>query len=231
MMDPEAAVAAGGRPGTGEISALVLVLHGGRSAGREPTTAAQPAVLRMAPFAAAIRRAVRGSGALVTRPRFAVRGWNGAEASPSADLARLLEQAGRRFGQVPVVLIGHSMGGRAALRAAGHQLVSAVGAVAPWLPPGEPAGQLAGRRVLLAHGDRDRVTSAPDTWAYASRASSAGARVTAIEVAGGEHAMLRRAGLWHGLAAEFTRAALALPPGDARLRALLSQAGPDPASV
>ncbi len=137
MMDPETAVAAGGQAGLREISALVLVLHGGRSASREPTTAAQPAVLRMAPLAAAIRRAVRGSGAQVARPRFAVRGWNGAEASPAADLARLLAQAGHRFGQVPVVLIGHSMGGRAALRAAGHPLVTAVGAVAPWLPPGE----------------------------------------------------------------------------------------------
>ena len=217
MKDRETTAAAGGLRATATASALVLVLHGGRSASREPTTAVQPAVLRMSPLAAAIRRAVRG--------------WNGPQASPAADLARLLEQARERYGQVPVVLIGHSMGGRAALRMAGHPLVTAVGALAPWLPPGEPAAQLAGRRILLAHGDRDRMTSAPDTWAYAQRAAATGARVAAVTVTGGEHAMLNRAGLWHGLAAEFTRAALGLPTGDARLRALLGQAGPHPVSV
>jgi dienelactone hydrolase len=229
MMDRETTAAAGGPRAAATAGALVLVLHGGRSASREPTTAVQPAVLRMAPFAAAIRRAVRGSGAQVSRPRFTVRGWNGAQAAPAADLAGLLEQASRHYAQV--VLVGHSMGARAALRMAGHPLVAAVGALAPWLPPGEPAGQLAGRRVLLAHGDRDRMTSAPQTWAYAGRAAAAGARVSAVTVTGGEHTMLNRAGLWHGLAAEFTRAALGLPPGDARLRALLDQAGPDPVSV
>ncbi|WP_438949092.1 LLM class flavin-dependent oxidoreductase, partial [Streptomyces harbinensis] len=37
-----------------------------------------------------------------------------------------------RLGPVPVVLVGHSMGGRAALRAAGHPAVTGVVALAPW---------------------------------------------------------------------------------------------------
>ena len=95
-----------------------------------------------------------------------------------------------------------------------------------WLPPGEPVAQLAGRRILLAHASQDTVTSPADTWAYAQRAR-AGSRVTAIEVHGSEHAMLRRAALWHELAAEFTRAALGLPAGDQRIRQLLDQADAD----
>src|SRR5215831_8161717 len=106
----------------------------------------------MIPVAAAIRRVLRGSGAEVCRPRFDVRGWNGEQASPVHDLNRMLDEIRGTYGPVPVVLIGHSMGARAALRAAGHPSVTAVAGLAPWLPPGEPTGQLAGRRVLLAHG-------------------------------------------------------------------------------
>ena len=42
------------------ISAMIVVAHGGQSSSTEPTTALQPAVLRMIPVAAAIRRALRG---------------------------------------------------------------------------------------------------------------------------------------------------------------------------
>jgi pimeloyl-ACP methyl ester carboxylesterase len=181
---------------------LVLVLHGGQSVSTEPTTALQLSVLRMIPVARAVRHAVRGDSIGVSRPRFAVRGWNGARASPVADVTRWLDEAADRFGPVPVVLIGHSMGARAGLRAAGHPLVRAVAGLAPWLPPGEPVAQLAGRLVLLAHGDRDRVTSPAETWQYAERARGL-TEVTTVTVRGSGHAMLQHAGQWHRLAADF----------------------------
>ncbi|MGO9082779.1 MAG: alpha/beta hydrolase [Streptosporangiaceae bacterium] len=230
MVNPGTAVRAAGRGTTAGTSALVVVLHGGRSASTEPTTAVQPAVLRMIPVAGAIRHAVRGSGATVTRPRFAVRGWNGSQASPVGDLDRLLAEVPGRFGRIPVIIVGHSMGARAALRAAGHPLVTAVCGLAPWLPLGEPAGQLAGRRIMLAHGTADTVTSPVATRDYARRAQAV-TSVTAVEIAGGEHAMLRRARLWHRLAAEFARAAVALPPGDPGLRQIIDAAAPPPGPV
>jgi hypothetical protein len=101
------------------------------------------------------------SRATLTRQRQALRGWNGAQAGPASYLAHLLEQIPARYGQVPLVLIGHSMGARAALRVAGHPLVTALSTLAPWLPAGEPAGQLVGRRVVLAHGTPDQVASPP----------------------------------------------------------------------
>ncbi len=192
------------------VTGVVVVAHGGRSISSEPTTAVQPAVLRMIPLARAIRRALRGSGAVVLRPRFQLRGWNGEQALPVHDLSGILDDLGRRFGPVPVVLVGHSMGARAALRVAGHRGVSAVAALAPWLPPGEPVGQLTGRRVVLVHGSADRITRPEDTWAYAERARSA-AEVTTVEIRNGDHAMLRRASLWHSIAAEFARVAFGLP--------------------
>ncbi|MER5643480.1 alpha/beta hydrolase [Streptosporangium sp. NPDC002524] len=223
------------------FAGAVVVLHGGRARGHEPTAPTQPAVLRMIPFERAVRRAVRGRDVVVSRPRFRVRGWNGAEASPVADLHELVDGLG-----VPTVLIGHSMGARAALRMVGHPLVVAVAALAPWLPTGEPAGDLGVTRVLLAHGDRDTVTDPRATWAYAERlrhgsvpahgtevpgagglasrepGSGAGVpafrrgavgEVAAIEVAGEGHAMLRRAALWHRLAVEFTLLSLDGPSG------------------
>ena len=70
--------------------------------------------------------------------------------------------------------------------------------------------QLAGRRVLLAHGTADHVTPPADTWAYAERARLV-TDVALIEVRGGEHAMLWRAGLWHRVAADFCRGAFGMP--------------------
>lgn len=192
------------------LTGVVIIAHGGQSVSTEPTAAYQLAVLRMRPVAAAVRHAVRGQRVTVRRPRFTVRGWNDTQASPVRDLTRLLDDLRGEFGPVPVVLIGHSMGARAALRAAGHPSVTAAAGLAPWLPPGEPVDQLAGRRVLLAHGTADTVTSPADTWAYAARARAL-TSVTEIEVRTGEHTMVWRAPLWHGLAAAFTCLSLGLP--------------------
>jgi dienelactone hydrolase len=222
---PRARTAGGAAIGSGpdqDIRAVVMVMHGGTSVSARPTSATQLAVLRMIPLAYAIRQAVHGSDVTVLRPRFEVRGWNDAQASPVADLNRQLDRLPDTFGQVRVILVGHSMGARAALRAGGHPAVAAVAALAPWLPPGEPVAQLAGRRILLAHASGDMVTRPADTWAYAERARQV-SRVTAIEIRGSEHGMVRRAGLWHQLAAEFTRAAVGLPAGDQRIRKLLDQ--------
>jgi len=202
-------------PGTSKddtVTGVVVVAHGGQSASTEPTNAIQPAVLRMIPVAAAVRHALRGSGVVILRPRFGLRGWNGDQASPVHDLNQALDGIAAAYGPVPVVLIGHSMGARAAMRAAGHPAVSAVGGLAPWLPVGEPVEQLARRRVLVAHGTADIITSPAETWAFVERARAV-TQVAAIEVRDGDHPMLRRARLWHAIAAEFARSALDLPAG------------------
>jgi pimeloyl-ACP methyl ester carboxylesterase len=208
----------------------VVVAHGGQSVSTEPTTAYQLAVLRMIPLVAAIRHAVRGRGVVVRRPRFEVRGWNDSNASPVGDLTRILDDLRAEFGPVPVVLVGHSMGARAALRAAGHPSVAAAAGLAPWLPPGEPVGQLTGRRILLAHGTADAVTSPADTWVYAERARAL-TSVTEIEVGTGEHTMLWRAPLWHGLAAAFTCLSLGLPAPSGAAAAAVADARPPQRTV
>jgi pimeloyl-ACP methyl ester carboxylesterase len=196
----------------GEPRGIVLVAHGGQSEGTGAVSPRQLAVLRMVPLADAVKRAVGGDGIEVRRPLFTVRGWNGGQASPVADLDRVLDEIRAQWPTVPVVLVGHSMGGRAALRVAGHPAVIAVAGLAPWLPPGEPVEQLAGRRILLAHGTADRITSPAETWAYADRARPV-CELTAIEIDHGDHPMLRRAGLWHAIAGEFARVSFGLSAG------------------
>jgi dienelactone hydrolase len=196
------------RPAAGTTRAVALVLPGGQATSVKPASARQLTARRMRPFAAGIHKAGRDAGLAVWQVRYRYRGWNGEQASPLADIGCALDEARRRHGDVPVVLLGHSMGGRAALRMGGDQSVRAVLAFAPWLPDGEPAGQLAGRRVLIAHGSLDRVTSARASRAFADDATAAGAQVTWVEVRGDTHAMLLRYRTWQRLAISFTLAGL-----------------------
>ena len=66
--------------------------------------------------------------------------------------------------------------------------------------------------MLLAHGTADTITSPAETWAFVQRAREF-TTVTAIEVRDGDHPMLRRARLWHAIAAEFARSAVGPLPG------------------
>ncbi|WP_416973005.1 alpha/beta hydrolase [Streptomyces sp. 4F14] len=180
---------------TGRFRAAVVVLHGGAVNDVRPGRARQLAALRMEPVARALGAAV-GEGVLVTRVRYRVRGWNGAQADPVPDTLGALDRLAERYGPVPTVLVGHSMGGRAALHAAGHPLVHAVVGLAPWWPPGEPVEQLAGRRIVALHGDRDHITSAGESAELIRRAQGVAVRADLALVRGGDHAMLRRYRVW-----------------------------------
>jgi dienelactone hydrolase len=133
---------------------------------------------------------------LLGEVRYRYRGWN-ATADPVADTVRALDELRALAGELPVILVGHSMGGRAALRAAADPSVRAVVALAPWCPPGEPVDHLRGTRVVVLHGDRDRVTDPGESARYVRRARRAQARAGLVLVRGGDHAMLRRGGDWH----------------------------------
>jgi dienelactone hydrolase len=182
-------------------TAIVLVLHGGREIGYGSVPAHRLTYVRMRPFAHAVR--ARSRDATVALLRYRYRGWNGPDADPVRDTEWAIEQLVRTHGAVPVVLVGHSMGGRAALRAAGHPLVSAVAGLAPWLPPGEPTDQLVGRDVLLVHGTADMTTRPKSTAALARAITPIAHRVACVEVRRSGHAMLQRAALWHELTAAF----------------------------
>ena len=178
--------------------AAVLVLHGGQETSQRPARPWQLAALRMGPVIRAVTAALPHQDVLIAQVRYRLRGWNGDRADPAHDTLRALDALAELTGPVPTVLLGHSMGGRAALHAAGHPLVTGVVALAPWWPPGEPVRQTAGRHIVALHGERDHVTSPTETAACVRRAREAGAtRAGLAVIAGGDHGMLRRHGLWH----------------------------------
>ncbi|KOV61516.1 hypothetical protein ADK64_27495 [Streptomyces sp. MMG1121] len=182
--------------------AAVLLLHGGSEASFRPSHPWHLAALRMVPFHRAIATARPHGDVLLAQVRYRVCGWNDTRADPVADTHEALRRLAALAGPVPTVLVGHSMGARAALRAAGHPQVYGVLGLAPWWPPGEPVDQVTGRHIVALHGERDRVTSPGDSAAYVRRARGTAARAAMAVIRHGDHAMLRRHRFWHHTAAE-----------------------------
>ncbi|MEU5774518.1 alpha/beta fold hydrolase [Streptomyces venezuelae] len=192
--------------------AAVLLLHGGREHGTSTPPALNLPGLRMRPFARALRKAFGARGVAVGQVRYRCRGWNGDREDAARDASRALADLAPRIGDAPVVLVGHSMGARAALHAAGHASVLAVVGLAPWCPPGDPVTHLRDRGVVLLHGDRDGTTDPAESADYAARASAAGAAAALVTMDGGDHAMLRHAPAWHALTTATVGALLGLGP-------------------
>lgn len=192
----------------GEVRAVALVLHGGRATSKAPVRARQLAVVRMWPFTRSLHAAGRGAGLAVARLRYVTRGWNGPARAPVGDVQWALARLGEQFPNTPVALVGHSMGGRAAFYAAGHEAVRAVVGLAPWLEPDDPVAPIAGKDLLIAHGDRDRITSPKRSAAYAAAAQRVAESASYILVRGEKHAMLHRARLWHELTTGYVLATM-----------------------
>jgi alpha-beta hydrolase superfamily lysophospholipase len=180
---------------------VVLVLHGGASrAAGMAVSPTQLSVLRMIPVAERIARAGRGRLA-VLRLLNSSRGWDVAH-TPVDDVAWALGEVRERFGGLPAALVGHSLGGRAALLAGAEDDVRAVVALNPWVYPDDDA-DLSGRRVLVVHGTDDRV-ALPQRSRIVARNLSRRTEVEYLEVPGGRHAMIRHAREFEQAASGFT---------------------------
>jgi predicted esterase len=183
-----------------DSAGIVVVLHGGAS--RRPGMPVSPtqlSVLRMVPVASRVAR--RSGGRLaVLRLLNSSRGWDN-EHTPVRDVEWALGEIARRFGPAePVCLIGHSLGGRAALLAAGQASVAGVVALAPWVYPTDVAADVAGTPIVIIHGDADRIAS-PARSRQVARSLSRETDVTYVSVKRGTHAMLGRLDTFDGLAA------------------------------
>jgi pimeloyl-ACP methyl ester carboxylesterase len=187
--------------------AVVLVLHGG--AGRRDNPMVSPtqlSVLRMVPIAKRVAMADRRRLA-VYRLLNSTRGWD-TDHTPVDDVHWALDQLGEGFGSgLPVGLVGHSLGGRAAILAARRPEVRSVVALNPWVYPADGNTDLTGRRVLIAHGTDDRIAS-PQKAAAVAQGLQRTADVSFVRVEGGKHAMLRRHRTFDRLAADFAAATL-----------------------
>ncbi|MFD3733797.1 alpha/beta hydrolase [Streptomyces sp. NPDC058632] len=175
-------------------SGVVLLLPGG-----DPVSSRRPSPLVAAASVRALgrrlSRAGRAEQLAVHAVHYRYRGWNGSEAHLARDATWAVDEAVRRYGDVPVCLAGPGMGGRAALRAGGHEAVGSVLALAPWLPeedvaaPPEPVKQLAGRQVLIVHGTHDARTDPELSFRLAARAKKANRNVCRFEVHADGHGL------------------------------------------
>ncbi|WP_347178844.1 alpha/beta hydrolase [Streptomyces iconiensis] len=112
---------------------VVLVLPGGGA----PTSARRGSLRATAqalPLARRLARAAHDEPLVAHVLHYRYRGWNGDEAHPAHDAEWGLDEVVRRYGDVPVCLVGVDVGGRAALRAGGHPAVASVLALGPALP-------------------------------------------------------------------------------------------------
>ncbi|MEP6954153.1 MAG: alpha/beta hydrolase [Solirubrobacteraceae bacterium] len=185
----------------------VLVLHGGARRGqRMMVSPTQLSVLRMIPVARRVAR-LGGRELAVFRLLNSYRGWD-TRHTPVDDARWALQEIATRLGdRVPTCLIGHSLGGRAALFAAGRPEVRSVVALAPWVYPSDAPTGSSDRQILIVHGTRDRIASPQRSLALARRLQAT-ATVRYVAVDGGRHAMLKHHRRFDSLAAEFAASTL-----------------------
>ncbi|MER6675742.1 prolyl oligopeptidase family serine peptidase [Streptomyces sp. NPDC000983] len=200
-------------PEPATVSGVVLLLPAGdETSHRRPSPVFAAASVRA--LGRRLTRAARHEGLAAHTVHYRLRGWNGNEANLARDAEWAAEEAVRRYGDVPVCLVGLGMGGRAALRAGGHQGVNSVLAIAPWLPEEdvaaspEPVKQLVGRQVLIVHGTNDQRADPELSFRLAARAKKANRKVCRFEVHSDGHGLHQHRDEVHALAENFVMGAL-----------------------
>ena len=186
---------------TGRTRGLVLVLHGGKPGSDQVVDGRSASWRRCLALQRAITPGLHDAGVASWLLRYRHRGWNGGT-GPVDDARWALEQVRDEYGDVPVVLLGHSMGARAATHVAAEPGVVGVVGLAPWFPPDEPVTALAGRHLVAAHGRRDRITSFRATSAYVERARAVAASAAQHDMGPVGHYLLRRVSAWNDVAAD-----------------------------
>jgi len=187
------------RDAAGKTRGLVLVLHGGKQRSDEVVDGRSLSWRRCHALQRAIAPRLGDAGVGSWLLRYRHRGWNGG-AGPIEDARWALEQVRRDHGDVPVVLLGHSMGARTAVHVADDPHVLGVIGLAPWLPGDEPVTALAGRHLVAAHGRRDKITSYRATAAYVERARPVAASAVLHDMGPVGHYLLRQVRAWNELA-------------------------------
>lgn len=181
-----------------EPRAIVLLLHGGAEGGTRPVDGRSLSWRRGRVLSRHLAPPLKADGVGVVLLRYRVKGWNarpGALPDPVTDARWALEEI-RRQHDVPVVIVGHSMGARTGVAVADDPSVLGVVALAPWLPKDEPVGPLAGKVLHAAHGRRDRITSARATLQFVERAGKV-ADATFVDMGAVGHYLLRQSRLWN----------------------------------
>ncbi len=191
------------------------MLHGGQATSHKPVQRRNGSWWRMALLQRALAGPAGSAGVVVELLRYAERGWNageGAQPAPLADGRWAVGEVTTRHGDVPVVLVGHSMGGRAVCALADSPGVVGVVALAPWMAPEESAEAASAQRFVLAHGLKDRWTSPANSLQWSQRARAVSAQVARFELPDVGHFMFSQTGRWNALVRHGALGLLGLEP-------------------
>ena len=181
---------------------LVLFLHGGQEHDRSVVEERNRSWLRSRLMMLQLQRSFRRRGVAVWLLRYRYVGWNGGDPrhNPVPDARWALDRVREAYGDVPVVVVGHSMGGRTAAAVADDPSVAGVVALAPWFPPKEPVEPLVGRVLRAAHGRADEITHFDATSAFVRRAVKLGVDATLTDMGDVGHYMLKDLRHWNRVA-------------------------------
>jgi len=195
------------RHDAGTPRAVILMLHGGKDSSNVPVDERSLSRRRSLSMQDAIAPAALDDAISTWLLTYRVRGWNGG-GGPVADARWALEQVRRELGEVPVCLLGHSMGARTAIHVADHPQVTGVVGLAPWWPGDESIAALTGKHLMAAHGRRDRITSYRQTTRFVELARQMATSAGLRDMGPVGHYMLRRSGTWNDVALTESRAML-----------------------
>lgn len=177
-------------------TAGVLVLHGGTD---DAERAARPARrsfptlwLRTDRIAAGVVRRTSGRGVGVWTLRHSLAGWDGgAEPTPVLEARAAIDAIREQHDDLPIVLVGYSMGGRTAVAVADSPRVAGVVGLAPWLPESQSPDPLRHLPLRVAHARLDHECPLRSMLGFLTRARSVAASVQVDDLGWDLHYLLR----------------------------------------
>ena len=182
------------------------------TSGRKPASTARSHRLQLTNqridwLARSLRRRP-GSGVLVRRVQYQVRGWNRAELDALEDAEIALASMREHFDAAKMVVVGHSMGGRVAAHLSASGDVGAVVALAPWWPRDDADLIPNTCRLLVMHGTADTWTDPHSSYRQTLRARDRGVDAQWMPIEGAGRDFLRQWPRWHRLTAQFAASQL-----------------------
>lgn len=178
------------------------MLPGGRPKSNDASHAWQLANLRIELLTQSLRRKV-SADVEVRRVQYRLRGWNAGRLDALRDASEALEDMIDAVDSGPVVLVGHSMGGRVAAHLAANERVAAVATLAPWWPEDDCDLIPPACRLLTMHGTADTWTDPAESRRQTLRAAARGLDARWVAFPGAGHFLVHDYARWARLTAEF----------------------------